>query len=294
MEPTTYVFKKAEGLDICADVYDPKPGALGKPVIVFIHGGALMMGYRKSPPANMHDELLAEGYVVVSIDYRLAPETKLAGIIEDLRDAFRWVGEEGPKLFGIDPDRMGVTGNSAGGYMALMAGWAVTPRPKAIVSFYGYGDLIGDWYSKPDPFYCTQPMVDEQEARAQVNHGPLCEDILQGFQRGKFYLYCRQHGIWPYEVAGFDPHTQPEEFTPYCPLQHVTPDFPPTILLHGDNDTDVPYEQSVLMAEAFRREGVEHEFITIPGGPHGFDSEMGDPVVANAVARAKDFIRERV
>jgi acetyl esterase/lipase len=294
MEPLTFEYKRVGGCSIRADVYDPSPRGSAKPVIVHIHGGALMMGNRKSPPMHLHDDLLADGYVVVSIDYRLAPETKLPGIIEDLQDAFKWVRKEGPARFNIDPERVGVTGNSAGGYLALMAGCAVTPRPKALVSFYGYGDLIGKWYSKPDPYYCSLDLVDEQEARRTVGQKPLTEETPGMSERWKFYLYCRQTGLWPFEASGFDPLKQKKEFAPYCPVQQVTPEFPPTLLLHGDADTDVPYEQSVMMAKELAKAGVEHEFITIPGGPHGFDARIEDPVVINALDRAREFVQRRV
>lgn len=248
-----------------------------------------MMGSRIGLPQHLYD-WLEDGYTIISIDYRLAPETKLPGIIEDLRDAFRWTFEEGRSRLGIDPDRIGVVGHSAGGYLTLMAGCAVIPRPKALVSFYGYGDLIGDWYSKPDPFYCTFPIVSKEEARSVIGSAPLAGDHGMP-SRGPFYLYCRQNGTWPLEVSGFDPITQPEAFTPYCPLQQVTSEFSPTMLLHGDADTDVPYAQSVLMDEALEAAGVEHEFITIPGGPHGFDVEADDPKVIEAISRAREFMR---
>jgi acetyl esterase/lipase len=104
------------------------------------------------------------GYTVVSIDYRLAPETKLKNIIEDLRDALNWVRKEGPILFNIVQNRIGVVGNSAGGFLTLMSGFAVDYRPKALVSLYGYGDIAGDWAINPSTFYCNQPLVSESIA----------------------------------------------------------------------------------------------------------------------------------
>ena len=76
----------------------------------------------------------ATGFVIVSIDYRLAPETKLPAIIEDVQDAWRWLRQEGPKRFGIDPERMAAAGGSAGGYLTLMTGFCLKPRPRALVS----------------------------------------------------------------------------------------------------------------------------------------------------------------
>jgi dipeptidyl aminopeptidase/acylaminoacyl peptidase len=83
------------------------------------------------------------------------------------------------------------------------------------------------------------------------------------------YLYCRQNGLWPKVVTGHDPATEPEWFRPYCPVQNVTREYPPTLLLHGDKDTDVPYQQSELMDKALTAKGVEHVFILNPGAGHG-------------------------
>ena len=58
-------------------------------------------------------------------------------------------------------------------------------------------------------------------------------------------------------------------FDPFCPIRNVTGAYPPTLLIHGDRDTDVPYAQSVMMAETLARANVPHELITVPGGGHG-------------------------
>ena len=265
----TYTYKTAGDCTLKADVYrEPRPQNK-RPVVITIHGGALIMGGRYPIQMDLFEPLLEQGIAVVSVDYRVAPETKLPEIINDIRDAYRWVLTEGPALFNADPERVAVQGGSAGGYLTLMTGFCVEPRPKALVSFYGYGDLVGDWYSKPDPFYCSQPLVSKEDAHMGVGKGTPCGNP-QDKRRGDFYLYCRQNGLWPKEVSGFDPHTQADRFKSYCPLQNVTPAYPPTLLAHGDKDTDVPYEQSVLMDAALTRAGVEHEFITLHEAGHGF------------------------
>jgi len=142
----TYVYKKAGGCEIKADVYGGTRGGAKRPVIVTIHGGALILGSRARIDMRVFGPLLEKGFVVVSIDYRLAPETKLPGIIADVRDAFRWVRKDGPNLFGADSERVGVQGGSAGGDLTLMSGFCVEPRPRALVAFYGYGDIVGEWY----------------------------------------------------------------------------------------------------------------------------------------------------
>ena len=73
--------------------------------------------------------------MLVSIDYRLAPEVKLPAIIEDLKDAFTWIREKGPPLFHANPEKLVVSGGSAGGYLALMSGICVEPRPTALVAY---------------------------------------------------------------------------------------------------------------------------------------------------------------
>ena len=161
----TYDYKVVDGCRIKLDVYGAPRDEL-RPVVVWIHGGALIMGHRGGIDRALLGALTKAGYVVVSIDYRLAPETKLPAIVEDVQDACRWVRERGPKLFRIAPERLAVMGGSAGGYLTLMTGFRVEPRPKALVSFWGYGDIAGAWYSRPDPFYRSQPLVPEKEAAA--------------------------------------------------------------------------------------------------------------------------------
>jgi len=288
MRKESQVYKTVPGCEICADVYRAA-GTAPTPGVVWIHGGCLMYGSRESiHPAHL-EAYLASGWSVVSIDYRLAPETQLPAIIEDLQDALRWVRERGPSLYGMDPQRIAVIGHSAGGYLSLMSGCCVHPRPQAIVSFYGYGDIVADWYSKPDPFYCRQPAVTREQAYTAI--GPTPISVPRGPRaESPIYLYCRQNGLWPNVVGGHDPALEPVFFAPYCPEQNVGPDYPPTLLLHGDQDTDVPYQQSVEMAAVLSRQGIENRLITIENGPHGFDRNTGDPQVQAAFDAVLAFL----
>jgi acetyl esterase/lipase len=290
----TYTYKTVKDCKIQADVYRISDRIV-RPVIFWIHGGALIMGSRTGLHPDQLERYLKAGYTVISIDYRLAPETKLKGIIEDLEDAYKWVRVEGPDLLRIDPNRIAVIGHSAGGYLTLMAGFRLTPRPKALVSFYGYGDIAGEWYSRPDQFYRQQPAVPKDEAYRIVGDRVISESRDPG--RGKFYLYTRQHGLWPKEVVGHDPDKEPREFDPFCPIRNVTRDYPPTLLLHGDKDTDVPFQQSVQMAEELKRHGVEHDLIKMVGRGHGFDTAgdgMKDPVVAGAFDSVMAFLSKQM
>jgi acetyl esterase/lipase len=216
------------------------------------------------------------GYVLISIDYRLAPETKLPAIIEDVEDAFRWLRSEGKKLFRIDPDRIAVAGGSAGGYLTLTTGFRVKPRPRVLVAFWGYGDLVGDWYSKPSPHPRHHRVkLTRDEAWKQVNGPPVSDSRLREGNGGAFYQFCRQHGNWPKAVSNWDPITQSPKFAPFMPIKNVDAKYPPTVLIHGTVDTDVPYEQSTMMARELKQQGVEYELLSIEGGEHGLAG--GDP-----------------
>jgi acetyl esterase/lipase len=286
---TTYTYKTASGCSIQADVYRPND-RLVRPVILWIHGGALIFGRRDNIRVRQLERYLEAGFAVVSIDYRLAPETKLADILQDVQDAYDWIRNKGPDLFQIAPDRIAVVGHSAGGYLTLTSGYRFQPRPRALVSFYGYGDITGAWYSQPDPFYLKEPAVSKEKAYQAVGRKPVSESSREE-ERWPFYLYCRQQGLWPTEVAGHDPGSEPRAFDPFCPVRNVSKDYPPTLLLHGDKDTDVPFEQSEEMARELKRQGVECEFIRIANGPHGFDSNLDDPQVSEAFDRILDFLK---
>ena len=154
------------------------------------------------------------------------------------------------------------------------------PSPKALVALYGYGDLIGDWLSKLDSDYLKERHISREEALEQVES----KQISENRRPGRFYLYTRQQGTWPQEVGGVDPERDPGFFTRYCPEQIVSSDYPPTLLLHGTKDTDVPYEQSVMMRDRLHAAGVEHELITLDSG-HAFLSQWWNPEVQDANAQ---------
>jgi len=292
-ERRSYVYKRTARCEIKAEVYS-LPGARKRPVLFWIHGGALIMGNRLGLENSQSEQLrryLAAGYTVVSIDYRLAPETKLPGILEDLRDAYRWVRERGPALFGADPSRIVLAGHSAGGYLALMGGVILKPPPRAIASFYGYGDIVGAWYSRPDPFYLRQPAVSGADALAAVGAREIADPGPKS-PRGRFYLYCRQQGLWPKLVVGRDPGAEPQAFIRNCPERNVSRRYPPTILLHGDADTDVPCQKSLDMAAALQRHGVRHELRVLPGAGHGFDRAMKEPKISETFDAALKFLLE--
>jgi acetyl esterase/lipase len=235
-----------------------------------------------------HEGLLEQGYVIVSVGYRLAPETKLPAIIEDVQDAWKWMHEQA-RRFGINAGRIATGGASAGAYLTQMTGFCLNRGPRALVSYFGYGDIVGPSYSQPDEFSRRQPLVSREDALAAVGTAPI-SDPPQGNQRDKFYVYCRQNGLWPLMVSGHDPQTEDRWFTPYCPIRNVTASYPPTILIHGTADTDVPYSLSKDMDAKLGKAGVVHEFITVDGAEHRLAGAKPEEV-SRVAARAVEFVK---
>jgi acetyl esterase/lipase len=280
-------------LAIKADVYR-HPDDRARPAAVWIHGGALIGGHRGEVPDRVKKHMLGAGYILISLDYRLAPETQLPEIIQDLEDAFDWIRRDGPRLFRIDPSQIAVIGGSAGGYLTLTSGFRVNPRPTVLLSLWGYGDLVGDWYSTPSPHpRHHQSKLSRDEAFRQVSGPPISDSRDRKGDGGAFYQYCRQTGTWPQAVSGWDPIKEPEQFHQFMPVKNVSAEYPPTVMIHGANDTDVPHEQSVMMAEQFKQHGVPHLLISIPDGEHGLGG--GDPKLIDAAyAKAFAFVDKRL
>jgi acetyl esterase/lipase len=284
--PETFTYKTA-GCEIRADIYGASEGA-AKPALLWMHGGALILGSRKGIMRPFLAGLLEQGFVIVSIGYRLAPETKLPAIIEDVQDAWKWMHEQARRL-GIDRGRIAIGGASAGGYLAQMTGFCLNSHPRALVSYFGYADIVGPWYSQPDEFYRRQPLVSKEDALATVGTAPI-SDPPEGNQRDKFYLYCRQNGLWPTQVSGHDPHTEDKWFKPYCPIRNVIANYPPTMLIHGTADTDVPYSLSKDMDGMLGKAGVVHEFITVDGAEHRLAGAKPEEVL-HVAARVVEFVK---
>ena len=293
-QKVTHTYKTIGNLEIKADVIQDSAATARRPVVVWIHGGALINGNRENVPRWLVEACRDKNYTIVSIDYRLAPETQLPQIIEDVEDAFRWISDKGPTLFRADVARIAVVGGSAGGYLTLVTGYRAQPKPVALVSSWGYGDLIGPWYSQPSPHprhHATK--MSREEAFQQVSGPPISDSRDRKGNGGAFYQFCRQQGLWPKAVSGFSPHDEPDKFFPFMPVKNVTEGYPPSFLIHGDADTDVPHEQSVLMAAELKKHGIEHRLLSIPGAEHGL-AGIDQKVSNDAYQAAVAFLEQRL
>jgi acetyl esterase/lipase len=291
-EVCTVTWRRVDGLDLLADVYiparrDPKWGAL-----LWFHGGALILGGRADVPAELVDVAQNDGFHLISVDYRLAPQAGIEQIADDAYAALAWVQTDGADRFSYNGGRTVVAGLSAGGYLALLAGLA-TPAPKAVVSYYGYGTLDSAWYSEPSSAHVAHiPPVPEAEARASIGQGVVCEGHARP-DAWKFYVYCRQTGQWPTLAAGLTMPQQRHVLRRLSPTYQVSDQYPPTLLIHGTADGDVPFEESAAMSAMLALHHVEHELIALEGLDHGLepgDNPERQRDVYDAQLRAADFL----
>jgi acetyl esterase/lipase len=235
------VYGRATNQDLTLDLYVPGRVKGPNPAIIYFHGGGWMASSKESF-VLMLIPYLEMGWTVVNVGYRLGGSAHAPAAVEDARCAFRWVVRNA-EAHNIDRDRIVLSGASAGGHLALMAGLL---DPSA-----GLDRLCpGDEPLRAAAIISWSGITDVHE---QIN-GP---------------------GARRYAVAwmGSQPHRD-ELAQRLSPLTHVRPGVPPIFTVHGDDDRTVPYAQAVRLHEALARHGVVNELMKIPGGPHvGFGLE---------------------
>ncbi len=248
------VYRIVAGLSLALDIYLPdSPGP--HPAILFVHGGAWHTGDKRrlAPLARFFAE---RGYVGFSINYRLAPSYRYPAALEDLRCAVKWIRAHAVD-YGVDPNRIAAVGTSAGAHLvALLATATETLAP------------------------CGNPGISSQVRAVIALFGPM--DLLSAVGT-------------PAEVAvedflGASAREDPDLWREASPITWVSADDPPFLLIHGRDDRVVPYEESVRMADALRRVGVEVRLVLIPGAGHGFINHPDTPAARTAVSAMLDFL----
>lgn len=285
----TVLYKTVNNCDIQGDFHPTSTS--NAPLVLFIHGGGLIWGARTDMKKEQIDFYTVHGYNVFTIDYRLAPEVKLPNIINDIRDAVLWVLHDGHKQLDYDPSRVVVVGSSAGGYLALNTG-LFENRPKAIISFYGYGNILGKWYLEPSKHFTKQTKVPVALVNQLIKKEPVSYAPIE--ERYAIYLHCRQQGNWHHYVTGLDPIVYRDHLLPFCPVEHIDENYPPTLLIHGDADEDVPYEESVQMHKALMSKGIATELVTIPRGKHTFDYDFDTADTQFAFEKILAFLKAKI
>jgi acetyl esterase/lipase len=247
-------YRKVDDVELKLDMCRPE-GEGPFPAIVFIHGGAWHAGSRQS--YNYFVRKAAEkGYVAVTISYRLmkfdqskkentTAAPTFPAQIHDAKAAVRWL-RANAQNYHVDPDRIGVTGGSAGGHLALLVGLAGTDD-----KLEGEGENL-------DVSSCVQAVVNMFGPTEMVTEyeGSSVAWVMPLFLGGK-------------------PNEVPEQYKAASPVTYVSKDDPPVLTLHGDKDKLVPIQQAKLLDEKMKAVGVPHTLKIFEGHGHGFIGDVG-------------------
>lgn len=239
----------ADGYESKLDVYAPRDKSRPRPTLLYIHGGG-WVGGDKDASANSLLPYLQMGFAAVNVEYRLARDALAPAAVEDTRCALRWVIQNAEE-YGFDPDRIVVSGSSAGGHLSLTTGM--------LNAAAGYDNrcpvrLEREGRGRAD----TEPV--EMRVAAIVNWFGITDvtDLIAG-KNAKTYAV-QWLGSLPNRV---------ELARDLSPLSHVRSDLPPILTIHGDADNIVPYDHAVRLHKKLAAASVTNQLHTVPGGGHG-------------------------
>lgn len=213
------------------------------PLIVYVHGGAWRAGSKSDMPLR---SLVKQGFVVASLDYRLSTEAQFPAQVHDIKAAIRFLRAKG-KDYKIDPLRIAIAGSSAGGHLAALVG--VTNGVKELEG------EVGEQRSASS----------DAQAIISLFGASNLESILgQSTPHG---LSVRVPALQL--LLGGKPTEKPELARLASPVRHVDGSDPPLLLIHGDADPQMPFEQSRELQRAYEAVKRPVQFKAIPGGEHG-------------------------
>jgi len=278
MDVKTYTYKTVGDLDIKLDVFTPSTAApaTGYPVLFAIHGGGFIEG-KKSLGLNVQEqkEALSRGWVIVTIDYRLMPGVVLDDIFSDVQDAYNWVRTELTKISRLNLDMITVMGRSAGGGLAVMSGYKLTPRPKVVIGFYSG---MSNW-TDPLLYNPATPVEPFLVAAAnQLSVPVVAEYTRNGNADPKLILAytAEKSGKAGWLAVTHDPNLPTDQvmakLRDFSATENVDSHYPPTYLAHGTSDKIVPYTQSVQLGNSLKAKNIPYVLDLIPGSGHDFDN----------------------
>jgi acetyl esterase/lipase len=256
------VYGRKHGVALTMDVFTPKANANGVGLIWVVSGG--WFSSHAAIPGKLEgsyiEEFLKRGYTVFAVVHGSQPKFTIPEILEDMNRAVRFIRSNAAK-YKIDPDRIGITGASAGGHLSLMQGLAGDKgNPKAT-------DPIDRVSSRVQAVACFFPPTDF------LNYGKEGEDALgRGTLRG-FPAPFDFHE-WNDEKKVFVPIVDESKKVAIgrriSPINHVSADDPPTLIIHGDKDLLVPIQQAELIVAKLKEVGVPAELVVKKDASHGW------------------------
>lgn len=251
------VYREVDGERLLMDVYHPAAGRAPHPAVLHVHGGGWVTGARSTGSGASDLEALARrGYLVASIDYRLAPRSRFPAALEDVRAAIRFLRGNASR-FRIDAARIGALGTSAGGHLVSLV--ATRPQGVGLDGACPYRDQTDTLQAVVAYFPPTDlPALFRSERRAAA-----------------------------LQVFGTADLSSPilEEASP---IRHVSRDAPPFFIVQGMKDRLVPAEQSERFQERLAGAGVPSSLLMVENAGHAFDPRGG------AIRPARAEIRQRV
>ncbi|MCW4386226.1 family 1 glycosylhydrolase [Salinibacterium sp. SYSU T00001] len=261
------------------DVYVPAPRAEPVACVVWIHGGAWLSGDRRYPPVAwpegaLFQKIVDAGMAVATIDYRHSREAAFPAQLHDAKAAVRYLRGFAQR-FGIDPERIGVWGESAGGHLASLLALVDDPALEGGEGLTGPSSHLSaavSWYGVAD--VTTMPkMADSPPSLPPGVELPPGVDLSEPFSAE------------PIDVLLADsPLPEADRRRLVSPVAHVRRDAPPFLLVHGQADGLVPAEQSQQLADALRAAGAEAELTFVPGADHVFMGADPLPLMDEAIA----------
>lgn len=235
------------------DLYLPTaPSDKPLPLLVWIHGGGWRGGNKNG---CRWTSMVQHGYIAASIEYRFSNKALFPAQIQDCQAAIRWL-RANSKKYNIDPDHIGIGGDSAGGHLVALLG--TSGGKKAFPPIGGNEDqsdrvqAVCDFYGPTD--FSDVMAQAEDEARTKNVHN----------------IFKFNTPSDPYSgLIGAPLDSDKEKTLAVSPVHYVSKDNPPFLILHGTADTLVPFSQSVELTDDLKKAGVEVILQPIPGGGHG-------------------------
>jgi acetyl esterase/lipase len=245
------------------DVYRRKDRPTGCPVLLQVHGGAWMIGSKEQQGLPLVHHLAAQGWVCVSINYRLSPRSTYPDQIVDVKLALAWVKAHIAE-YGGDPDFVAITGGSAGGHLASLA--ALTPNDPDLQPGFARADTR---VQACVPFYGAYDFTNRSGAGR--------DDLVRLLER----LIIKK----PFAEAR-------DVYDHASPMSRVSKDAPPFLVIHGANDTLLPVAEARLFVELLRAVSrAPVAYIELPLAQHAFEvfTSVRTAHVIRAVARFLSF-----
>lgn len=236
-------YGRPNGHPLLLDLHVPDgPGPF--PAAILVHGGGFDGGSRATNMAPTFQPLADAGFAWFSIDYRMAPEFRFADARADVDAAITWV-KANARTYKVDPAKIVLAGESAGGFLVNYAATHETPATKlaAVVDIYGpadYEKIARQRQAYPSRFNMTSI------TGHQKNGGSIAFFGAEGYDEASF-----------------------AKLNAISPIYAVHRGMPPLLAIHGTRDDQVPYEQSPMLCEAMHRVGARCDIITVEAGGHG-------------------------